>query len=530
MAVAYGDGTVAGLLDRAASAGDDRGIWWGDSFISYSELAADSRRIAAGLAAHGLKTGDHASIWSPNCLDMLSVLFACARIGVATVLINTRLSSAEAEEIIVRSDSRALFYFGGSGKAGYRDKVSAMGEGTISGLRLVVSLAADGPDAIGGRPVAHPDDLRAHGSIDDVLASPDTSALLFSTSGSTGLSKLVVHTNETMSTHAVDLASALGLHEPSSSTLVPVPLAGAYGATQFLAAVGAAVPITLLEQFDAGQTAEIITRRKITHLNGFDEIIARLLEVATEDEPFPSLRSCIYARFNAGYPNLVEDCERRRIPLRGAYGSSEMLALFTIQSLDAPIERRQAAGGWPVSPNGAFRIRDVETGELLPAGKSGEIELAGPSRLKCYYRNPEASGAQILDDGFFRTGDAGHIAADGSLVYESRLDEIIRLSGYMVSVVEIELFVENLDGVERCQLVRIFTDSGPRPFAFVKMLPGAVFDAELLRRECEARMAKFKIPVAFQVVDEFVVGKSLNGPKIDKKLLTDRAQIIFDGN
>ena len=517
--------TVANLLDRAAeTAGNQSGIWWGDRLIGYGELAQDSRAVATGLLNQGLSTGDHVSIWSPNCPDFLTVFFACARIGVATAFINTRLTAIEAADIVDRSDSRGLLYFGNAGGGSYREKVSGMDPALVGRLKLMVELDGEGhPDMPAVIPAAR---LRDHGTLAENVAAPETSALLYSTSGSTGPSKLVLHTNETLAAHAVDAANMMGFDEPGAALLIPLPLAGAYGTTQLLAAVAAAIPIVLMDQFDPHRAAAAIRARSVTHINTFDEIIIKLMEVSTEEKPFPTLRSCAYARFNPSYPNFVEECERRGFPIRGLYGTSEIQGFYSMQHADASVERRQVAGGWPAAGNGAFRIRDLESDDLLPPGKTGEIEVFGPSRMNCYYGNPEATRSQIMDDGFYKTGDTGHIAEDGSLVFEARLNEVMRLSGYMVSVVEIETFVESLAGVDRCQIVGIRTDGGNRPFAFVKMKPGAKFDEEEARRACDERLAKFKIPVAFHLVKAFPMGVSVNAPKIDKRSLAAQAAEI----
>lgn len=518
--------TVAEILDRAAaSAGNRAGIWWGERLIGYAELAEDSRVIAAGLLEHGLRTGDHVSLWSPNCPDFLSVFFACARIGLATALINTRLSAAEAADIVRRSDSHALLYFGDAGTGNYREKVAGMDADLLAGLKLVAEL--EGTGYAGARPVVPAASLRERGILAGNHATPETSALLYSTSGSTGPSKLVLHTNATLATHAVDAANLMGFDEPDSVLLIPLPLAGAYGTTQLLAAIAAAIPVVLMDQFEPQRAAAAIRTHGVTHINTFDEIIIKLLEVSAEERPFPTLRSCAYARFNPGYPNFVEECERRGFPLRGLYGTSEIQGFYAMQKIDAPLERRRAAGGWPAAQSGAFRVRDLETGELLTDGTTGEIEVFGPGRMKCYYGDPEATSRQIMADGFYKTGDTGHIAKDGSLVFEARLNEVMRLSGYMVSVVEIETFIEGLAGVDRCQVVGIRADGGNRPFAFVVMKPGATLDEAKLRRACEDKLAKFKVPVAFQVVDAFPMGASVNAPKIDKRSLTARATDLY---
>jgi fatty-acyl-CoA synthase len=516
-------GTVPALLDEAAArVGDAAGIWWKGDLIGYASLARDSRRVAAGLLERGLTTGDHVSIWSPNCPDFLTVFFACARIGAAVAFINTRLTAAEAADLIRRTDSQALLYFVGDANGGYRGKVAALPEGLVEGLKIVVELGAGEREASGGR-AATARELSNRGSLARALAQPDGSAVLYSTSGSTGPSKLVLHTHGALATHAVDAAETIGLNAPGSVLLIPFPLAGAYGTTQLLAAMAAAVPAVLLEQFEPKEAAEAIRTHGVTHINAFDEIFIKLLEVSTEERPFPTLRSCAYARFNPGYPNFVEECERRGFPLRGVYGSSETQAFFVMQPLDAPLAKRLRHGGFPASKSGAFRVRDIETGQLLPSGKSGEIEIFGPSRLKCYYGNAAATRDQILDDGYFRTGDVGHVEDDGSLVFEARLSEVLRLSGYMVSVPEIESFVEGLGGVDRCQVVGVRTDAGNRPFAFLTLKRGASFDEEAARRECERRLAKFKIPMAFHVLEAFPMGISLNAPKIDKPELTRMA-------
>lgn len=512
--------SLADLLDRAAEGGDGTGVWWGGKLTSYRALAEDSRKVAAGLGAHGLARGDHVSIWSPNCPDFLPVFFACARLGVATALINTRLSAAEAADIIRRSDSRGLLYYGAPDNPAYREKVAAMDAGLIGGLRLVAELEGDGS-------ILSAADLRRYGVHTDDPAEGDDPALFYSTSGSTGPSKLVLHTHETLSVHAVDAANLMGFDEPGATLLIPLPLAGAYGTTQMLAAVAAAIPVVLMDQFEPNAAADLIRKHGVTHINTFDEIIIKLMEVAKEERPFPTLRSCAYARFNPGYPNFVEACERRGFPIRGLYGTSEIQGFFSMQKADASVERRQAAGGWPASKEGAFRIRDLESDALLPPGKTGEIEVRGPGRMKCYYGNPEATRSQIMDDGFYRTGDTGHIAEDGSLVFEGRLNEVMRLSGYMVSVVEIESFIEGLPGVDRCQVVGLRTEQGNRPVAFVRTKAGATFDPASARQACEAQLARFKVPVAFHAVASFPMGVSVNAPKIDKRALTKRAEELY---
>jgi len=334
-----------------------------------------------------------------------------------------------------------------------------------------------------------------------------------------------VHTQGEIAAHSQDIVARFGYDAADTVHLLMLPLAGAYGMTQALAAITSRKPGVLLEKFEAGPVYDAIRRYKVTGFCVFDEIIIKLLEHSDDERPFPSLKFCGFGIFNPGYPDFAGKCERRGIRLLGIYGSSETQAFFVTQKIEASFEDRMRDGGFPVSAEGRVRIRNIETGELAPTGESGEIEVFGPSCMKRYYNNPRATAAQVLADGFYRTGDSGRILADGSVLYEGRIDDVLRLSGYMVPTAEIEAVMLKCAGVRDAKVVGLVTEAGTRPVAFVRAEAG--LSVETLRAACAANLAKFKAPIAYHFVEEFPLVMSLNAPKTDKKKLKAMAEELY---
>ena len=172
----------------------------------------------------------------------------------------------------------------------------------------------------------------------------------------------------------------------------------------------------------------------------------------------------------------------------------------------------------------AIRIRDVDSGELLPPGRSGEIEIRAPGNFAGYWNDPGATAEAISPDGFFRTGDIGHLRDDGSFVYEARRGDAMRLAGFLVSPLEIEDVLKQLDGVADVQVIAVEISGQARCVAFV--IPAgerAPSEADLVAA-ASRRLAGFKVPARVWFVDEFPTTQSANGVKIQRGKLHEMAR------
>ena len=152
--------------------------------------------------------------------------------------------------------------------------------------------------------------------------------------------------------------------------------------------------------------------------------------------------------------------------------------------------------------------------------------VKGPSLMAGYYQNPEATAAAFTADGFLHTGDLGYLEADGRFVFLTRMGDVLRLGGFLVSPAEIENHLQKHATVDGAQVVGVQTATAPRAVAFVTLKPGANFDEAALRDWCRSGLAGYKVPMRVVRLDEFPVTASANGMKILRTRLRDMAAAL----
>jgi fatty-acyl-CoA synthase len=185
--------------------------------------------------------------------------------------------------------------------------------------------------------------------------------------------------------------------------------------------------------------------------------------------------------------------------------------------MDLPLAERIAGGGRPISDLSQVRVRDPDSGELLGPGVPGELELKGPSLMKEYYLNPEATAEEFTEDGFLRSGDLGQLTEDGRFLYLQRMGDVMRLGGFLVSPAEIENHLMEHGGVADAQVVGVkIAGGGIRAMGFVIAAPDRDFDEDDLRQHCLDGLARFKAPLRIFALDAFPTTESANGTKIQR--------------
>jgi fatty-acyl-CoA synthase len=188
------------------------------------------------------------------------------------------------------------------------------------------------------------------------------------------------------------------------------------------------------------------------------------------------------------------------------------------------LSERIEAGGRPAAGDEAqVRVRDLDSGELLPAGRSGEIEIRSPGNFSGYWNDPQASARAIGADGYFRTGDIGRLRADGTFVFEARRGDAIRLAGFLVSPLEIEDAVKRVAGVADVQVVGVEIAGQPRCVAFVIAQAGATLSDREIIAAVGKRLAPFKVPARVWFVERFPTTESANGVKVQRGKLREMA-------
>ena len=500
-----------------------------DRALAYAALADESARLACGLRALGVRSGDRVALWLPNLPAWLALFFACARLGAITVSVNTRFKSHELADIVRRSRARLLCFWPGFRQADFAGVLAGCDAAALQQLEGLLLYEEDGaaPPEFLGKPVHRYRELIERAALAEDASRPEAGCVMFTTSGTTRAPKFVLHDQRTVIRHARDVAAGFGYTAAQAKILITAPLCGVFGFCNAMAAIAAGRPLAMYPSFDAAESARAVQQHAITHTNATDEMIQQMLAAASEEQPFPSVRFFGYAAFSPALADLPARAEARGLTLVGLYGMSEVQALLARQSESAPLAERALAGGRPVAADAGVRARDPESGQVLPHGTAGELEFLVPSRMVGYFENDAANREASTDDGWFRSGDLGYTTADGRFVFVARLGDALRLSGFLVSPAEIEEVLQQHASVQAAQVVGVDTAAGVKPVAFVIARAGASFDEAGLIAHCAARIAKFKVPLRIAALAAFPVTPGANATKIQKAKLRQLAQELL---
>ncbi len=522
--------SIVGLLDaRAAEHPRHIAFHDRDEGVSLSVLIMESQSIASALARAGVVPGDRVAVWLPNCTAWLATFLACARIGAIVIAVNTRFRSSEVADIVGRASAKVLFYWPGFRQIDFSAILREVDPAQLAGLQTLVAYSEAGEASLpvvglAGKQLLRYKDLLASETVPTgEIISPDDPCIIFTTSGTTRAPKFVLHSVRTITMHASDVCRAFDLSSAASALILTLPLCGSFGFVQAMAALLAGCSLWTSPAFDVEETIAAIGRHAGTHLIGSDTMFSQLLERTTQTPAFPTLKLCGYGAFSPALPDIGALAERRGIRLRGLYGSSEVQALFSIQDASLALSDRTLGGGRPVSTEANVRARDPESQRILEPGQVGEIEIRTPNRMIGYWGDEAAMRAAITADGYFRTGDSGYTLADGRFVYLDRLNDSLRLGGFLVSPAEIEaLILEDAD-IDACQVVGTSVGKVEKSFAFVIMKSGCALDESRVIARCRARLAAYKVPVRVVALERFPTTLSANATKVQKNELKKMA-------
>lgn len=436
--------------------------------ITFNRLANEAQRLAAWLRERGIGRSDVVSIVAENSVDFPVVLYGALAAGAAVMSANPALTAPELARRF------------GSARPGivFAD-VEAGGKAT---------------EALAGAGVAAP--VQPLGGIDDLHAATPAwasgrdaadLALLYASSGTTGLPKIVAHTHATMTAMMQALSPATPMHVgPDDIVCVPVPFAHIYGTgmlTQSLA--GGATVVTL-----AAPDAEAFLRLLQDH-RGTVALVTPPLVLALARHPLAdrldlsSLRRVITGA--APCPVGWQDEVERRLGCRvvDSLGSTEGL-------LYAPPGVPHLRGSCGVvGPNVEAVVVDPESGTRLGPDQPGELWVRGPQVMAGYLGDDEATAAALDTEGWLRTGDLCTIDDGGNVFVVDRLKDLIKVGGYSVAPAEVEAALLAHPAVADAGVVgRPDPDSGEVPVAYVALVRPV--DGQELMRWLEGRLAPWK--------------------------------------
>jgi len=512
------------LCDFIAAVDDETPLFVrpGKADYTYGELKRESARLAGVLQAEGIGRGDAIALCLGNRPEWMVVAFAAWRLGAAVLALNPRFGSREIGDLILRTGSKALFLAPGYRDGAVADAFRRVPTEERASLKLIVSCDEVSAEGLApGLRVLSLTDLPDAAPVGN-LAEPDDPCLYMATSGTTSLPKIVHHRQDRVFRHCRNAGQVIG-YDSSSRVLLAIPFCGGYGFAVAMTAIALGITIVLMDAFEPVEVARAINEHGVTHGMGTNDMLHNLLQVMPGGRPFPGLRMFGHANFTPGLTELPEEAERRGVKMRGFYGLSETLAFVGARSPDASLEERAAGGGVLTTPEAKLRIADPETGLEQPEGTPGEIQIKSPNVMVGYLNDPERTAAAFTDDGYFRTGDLGLRGKNDSFTFITRMNDVLRIGGYLVAPEEIEDIIKADPSVDQCQVVAITLDKGPRPVAFIVPAAGAKPDEAALMERCRAQLAIYKVPVRIFELDTIPVADGPNGLKVKKNVLREMA-------
>ncbi|MBB1624327.1 AMP-binding protein [Achromobacter sp. UMC71] len=514
----------------AASHPDQPALIDRDQPISHAQLRTRSRALAAGLARAGVQPGDRVAVWLPNCAAWVESFLAAAHLGALVLAVNTRFRALEVADILGRGRADWLVFWPGFKGIDFQGILNDVAPEHLARLRGIVAVAETDeavPATVRDRPVHRYADLRA-GADAPPAAQPNAGVLCFTTSGTTSQPKFVLHDQATLLRHGAAVAQAFG-YDARTRVLASAPFCGAFGFATLAGGLAQGAPVVCAPVFDAAESAAAVQRHQVTHTYANNEALVAMMRAA-QPGGFASAQLFGFASFTPALDHMLDLAREAGVPLTGLYGSSELIALVAGQprvAASGDVSARHLPGGTLVYPDARVRARDPASGAVLPHGESGELEILSPSLMQGYLDNPDATRRACTEDGYFKTGDLGYTLNPRQFVFQTRMGDSLRLSGFLVNPVEIEQVVETLPGVRACQVVGATRGGKTVPYAFVLLQHGAHADPAGWTAACKQAMAGFKVPAGFTVLDAFPSVESANSVKIQKHRLRDMADALL---
>ncbi len=451
--------------------------------LSYGETHALVGRHAAALGALGVRVGDRVALQVEKSLDAVVVYLACLHSGAVILPLNTAYTTAELEYFLTDSQPTLLLCRPGSEGA-------ALGAVHQAGDCRIETLGAeeDGTylDVVAAQRV----------SPDPVSVTNTALAALLYTSGTTGRSKGAMITRGNLVSNAAALATTW--HMSAQDRLVHVlPLFHVHGlflSLNALFAVGASV--RLHRRFDPSETLQSLATGSV--FMGVPTHYTRLLaSPVLNPDAVRGVRL-----FISGSAPLLAETHREFEARTGKailerYGMTETL-VNTSNPYDGV--RKPGSVGLPLP---GVEVRITDTNPATEGAEIGMIEIRGPNVCAGYWRSPEKTLADRTPDGFFRTGDLGHIDPDGYLHISGRAKDLIISGGYNVYPKEVELELDALPSVGESAVFGVpHPDFGEGVTAVVTLEPGMTFDESDAISTLKQTLASYKIPKRIFIVKE----------------------------
>lgn len=477
----------------------------GDTRWTYDELWERAVQVAAALRASGVGKDTRVGLLMTNRPEWVSAFFGISMAGGVAVALSTFSTPAELEYLLTASNVALLLF---ERKVLKTDFLAVLSD-------LVPELAESAPGTLQSEKFPYLRDLVMVGDAspgaDDwstfllrggreprqlVLATaeavkPSDAGALFFSSGSTSKPKGILNAHRGITIQMWRFRRVCGF-EPRDNIRC-WSANGYFWSGNFVMSLGATLAaggcLVLQPTFAAVEALELMAAERVNYPFAWPHQWAQI-EAAPNwhSVDLSSMRFADVKTPIARHPTVAHEWH---LPDH-AYGNTETFTISTIFDVHASPD--QHIDSWGVAlPGVTLKIVDPMTGEVVPRGTSGEICVKGPTLMLGYIGTPLD---ETLDaEGFFHTGDGGHLDADGRLFWTGRLTEIIKTGGANVSPLEVDEILARHPAVKVAKTVGVPHETlGEVVVACIVAHDDSSREAEEIRTFLRERLASYKVP------------------------------------
>jgi len=508
------------LRQNARRFPDLPGLIWGEKTWTWAEFEREVGALSAALADRGIAKGDALIVHSKNTAQMFFSMYAAFRLGAIWVPTNFRLMPDEVVYLASFSRAKGFLCHGD-----FPDHVAAV-QAQTPNIEFIWRLDEQAkPTAFGEANVSDKLDAFRGKTVPEAAVEYNDPCWYFFTSGTTGRSKAAVLTHGQMgfvtTNHLADLLPG-ATHNDAS--LVVAPLSHGAGVHQLnIVARGAPTILLPTERFDIEEAWRLIEKHRVTNLFTVPTILKMLVEHDAVDRyDHSALRSVIYA----GAPMYREDqkfaLKKLGKVITQYFGLGEVTGNITVlpPALHDPEDQANTKFGTCGYERTGMQvsIQNDEGAELQPF-ETGEICVIGPGVFAGYFDNPDAN-AKAFRNGWFRTGDLGHMDEQGFVYITGRASDMFISGGSNIYPREIEEKILTHPAIVECAVLGVPDKMWGEVGVAVCVAKETVEEKELADY-LGAKVPRYKMPKRFFFWEE--LPKSGYG-KVPKRLIKEELE------
>ncbi|WP_417818184.1 malonate--CoA ligase [Tritonibacter scottomollicae] len=474
--------------------------------LSHQDFLGITAQIAHVLTHLGLTPGDRVAAQVEKSPEALALYAACTQAGLIFLPLNTAYTADELSYFIENSGASVVVC-----DARMQDTLTPI---TTQLEARLETLNADGSGTLTDQAAAMPE------TFDTVARDAEDLAAFLYTSGTTGRSKGAMLTQNNLLSNAETLVKEWRF-TADDVLLHALPIFHTHGlfvASNVTLLAGGS--LIFLPKFDLDVVIGKLPQA--TTLMGVPTFYTRLLN----DDRFTGALTSHMRLFISGSAPLLAETHvqfetRTGHRILERYGMTE-----TNMNTSNPYEGERRAGtvGFPL-PGVDLKVTDPASGDSLPQGEVGQIEVRGANVFKGYWQMPEKTAAELREDGFFITGDLGKVDADGYVHIVGRNKDLIISGGYNIYPKEIELVLDDQPGVLESAVIGVpHPDFGETVLGILVAAPGETPDTEAMMEAVQSQLARFKHPRQLILIDE--LPRNTMG-KVQKNILRKTYKDMF---